>query len=119
MKRLILLFAFLGLLGLVAFANPVTADEHETPLPPHPHMLLQKATVVFGAEGPQVSYKRCVDLAANQAVPLHAHHEKVHFGTTGVSFMGGESGHIVIPTAPFPGVPWGNCAGFALFFPPG
>ena len=109
MKRSGSIFAILGLimlLVLVAVAIPVEADDH---IPPHPHMLLQKVEIVFDENGPHLAgFKRCVDLASNQALPLNAHHEHIHTGTTGVSFYGdGESGHVVFPGAPL--TPFENC----------
>jgi hypothetical protein len=102
MKRSGSIFAILGLimlLVLVAVAIPVEADDH---IPPHPHMLLQKVEIVFDENGPHLAgFKRCVDLASNQALPLNAHHEHIHTGTTGISFGGDfESGHVVFPGAP-------------------
>ena len=125
MKRSGSIFAILGLimlLVLVAVAIPVEADNH-IEIEPHPHMLLQKVEIVFGENGPQLAgFKRCVDLASNQALPLNAHHEHIHTGTTGVSFGGGESGHVVVPAAPL--LPfWNNCedllASLPFSFPSG
>ena len=118
MKRSGLILALLGLLVLVAVAIPVTAQEH---LDPHPHMLLQRPEIGLINDVPHlVGVRQCVDLANNHAVPLHAHHEHIHFGDTGVSF-GGESGHAVIPAAFFPTendpLPWGNCEEFEAFLP--
>lgn len=116
MKRLTIAVA---LLALAAVALPVTAQEQ---FQRHPHMLLQRPVIglVEGAAH-LVGYRACVDLAGNHAVPLHAHHEHLHFGDSGVSF-GGESGHVVIPAAPFPApfddpVPWRDCEDFAAFLP--
>lgn len=108
------------LLGLVAVAVPVLAQE-EPQFDPHPHMLVQRPEIgVIEGVPHLVGYRKCVDLAGNKAVPLHAHHEHLHFGDSGVSFDG-QSGHVVIPAAPFPSpfgsVPWSNCADFATFLP--
>lgn len=116
MRRLSLVLA---LLGLVAITVPVIAQEE---FDRHPHMLLQRPEVGLIDGVPHlVGYRKCVDLAGNRTVPLHAHHEHLHFGDSGVSFDG-ESGHVVIPAAPFPSpfedpVPWGNCAEFATLLP--
>jgi hypothetical protein len=124
MRRFGFMFALLGLLGLlglVAAANPATAQE-EPVFDLHPHMLLQRPEIGLINGVPHlVGVRSCVDLAGNQSVPLHAHHERVHFGATGVSF-GGESGHIVVPTAPFPSpfadpLPWSNCDDFESLLP--
>lgn len=117
MRRLGVIIA---LLGLVAIAVPVMADEHE--FDRHPHLLLQRPEIGLIDGVPHlVGFRKCVDLAGNRTVPLHAHHEHLHFGSSGVSFDG-QSGHVVIPAAPFPSpffdpVPWGNCAEFTALLP--
>jgi len=114
-----LIFALLGLIGIVALGNPASAQE-EFDL--HPHMLLQRPEFGMIDEVPHlVGVRMCVDLAGNQSVPNHAHHERLHFGDSGVSFDG-QSGHVVIPAAPFPSpffdpVPWSNCEEFLTFLP--
>jgi hypothetical protein len=122
MKRLGLIFALLGLLGLSGLAvvgSPASAQE-EFDL--HPHMLLQRPEIGMIDGVPHlVGVRKCVDLAGNQTVPNHAHHEQLHFGDSGVSF-GGQSGHVVIPAAPFPSpfadpLPWSNCEEFLAFLP--
>ena len=122
MKRSgLLLLALLGVLVLVAFAIPVMADEHDT-IEPHPHMLLQRPEFGLIDGAPHlVGVRKCVDLANNQSVPLHAHHERLHFGDAGVSF-GGQSGHAVLVAGYFPNenfpLPWGNnCEEFEAFLP--
>lgn len=118
MRRLGVIVA---LLGLVAIAVPVMADEHPE-FDRHPHLLLQRPEIgLIGGVPHLVGLRKCVDLADNRTVPLHAHHEHLHFGSSGVSFDG-ESGHVVIPAAPFPSpffdpVPWGNCAEFTALLP--
>jgi hypothetical protein len=112
---LLVLFGLVGLLALVAVASPATAQE-EPVFDLHPHLLIQRPEFVDGV----LQYRSCVELAAGHAVPLHAHHEHLHFGSSGVSF-GGASGHAVIPAAPFPSpfgppVEWSNCEEFAAFF---
>lgn len=115
MRRLAVVLA---LLGLGAIAVPVIAQEFDR----HPHMLLQRPEVGLIDGVPHlVGFRKCVDLAGNETVPLHAHHEQLHFGDSGVSFDG-QSGHVVIPAAPFPSpfsdpVPWSNCEEFASFLP--
>jgi hypothetical protein len=102
----------LVLLGLVLGAAPVIAQE----FPEHPHMLLQRPEVDLIDGVPHlVGVRKCVDLAGNRAVPLHAHHDRLHFGSSGVSF-GGPSGHVVIPTAPL--APWNDCEDFVENFLP-
>ena len=81
-------------------------------IPPHGHMLIQG--VKFGPEG--VTYRKCVDLANNQVLPLHVHHEKVHFGRAGEALRT-NAGHFVVPTTPFSDIE--DCAHLAeLFGPP-
>ncbi len=62
-------------LGLLMAAVPLLAQDFE----PHPHAL------VLGVEidefGEPTSFRKCVDLAANEALPLNAQHQHVHFGT--------------------------------------
>lgn len=124
MKRLMMLIAALG---LVAVAIPVTAQEEEPEFDRHPHMMLQEPELAE-VDGVLhlVGYRKCVDLANNETVPLHAHHERLHFGDSGVSLnfetFESQSGNVVIPAAPFPepffpAVPWNNCEDFATFLP--
>lgn len=104
----------LVLLGLVLGAAPAMAEE-EPQFDPHAHMLLQRPEIGFIDGVPHlVGVRKCVDLAGNRAVPLHAHHDRLHFGSSGVSF-GGPSGHVVIPTAPL--TPWNDCEQFLTFLP--
>ncbi len=80
--------------------------------PPHGHMLL------LGVEGtPEAfTYRKCVDLANNQALPLHAHHATLHRGTAGEALFA-YAGHVAVPTAPL--TPIRDCAHLAeLFGPP-
>ncbi len=118
MRRL-LLFALIMALVMLAGAA-ATAEEHDGDhggLPEHPHVLVLGA-VLDGPPGPGVSlidYRKCVDLAANRALPLGSHHHNVHFGTAGQQlFM--HAGNLVGPTAPFPGAPWSDCDSLIAFF---
>ncbi len=108
MKRTITLFAALALMmGLFVGVAGVNAEP-----PPHGHMLI--LGLEFGPEGP--TYRKCVDLANNQALPLHAHHEALHIGKGGEQLFV-NAGHLVVPTAPF--IPIRDCAHLAeLFGPP-
>ena len=102
-----LLTALALMLGV--FAGVASADEE---IPPHGHMLLQ------GVEGtPEgFTYRKCVDLAHNQALPLHAHHATLHTGTAGEALFA-NAGHVAFPTAPI--TPVRDCAHLAeLFGPP-
>ena len=70
--------------------------------------------VEFGPTGP--TYRKCVDLANNWALPWNAHHEHVHTGKAGEALRD-KAGHVPIPTAPFS--PIRDCAHLAeLFGPP-
>jgi hypothetical protein len=108
MKKLITAFAGLALaMGL--FAGVAGASNH---LPLHGHMLVQG--LEFGPGG--VTYEKCVDLANNQALTLHAHHEAMHVGPAGYALFT-HAGHFVVPAAPFS--PVRDCAHLAeLFGPP-
>ena len=100
--------------GSVAVVATASADEHE-PFPEHGHMLLLDATLEFVDDEPVVTYGKCRDLAAGQALGLNAHHEHLHFGRAGEAQR--TAGNVVVPTAPFFDLPWTNCAEFATFFP--
>jgi hypothetical protein len=39
----------------------------------------------------------------------------VHFGTAGEALFD-RAGHVVVPTAPFPEIPWSNCEELIAFF---
>lgn len=116
MRRLGLLVVLLAVVGIAVLAvgpGPVAAEEHE--IPPHPHMLVQRPEFGLIDGVPHlVGIRRCVPLANNRAVPLHSHHDRLHFGDAGVSF-GGEAGHAVVSTAPF--APWSDCAEFEALIP--
>ncbi len=118
MRRLGVIIA---LLGLVVLAVPAIAEEHPE-FDRHPHLLLQRPEIGLIDGVPHlVGVRKCVDLAGNRKVPLHAHHEHLHFGASGVSFDGA-SGHVVIPAAPFPApfgdpVPWEDCEEFTALLP--
>ena len=113
MKRLGLLIALLvvGIVAIAFVALPTRAQE----IPPHGHILILSPEVGLIDGVPHlVGIKKCVDLAANQALPLKSHHEHIHFGDTGVSF-GGEAGHAVAPTAPYG--PWAHSPAFEATIP--
>ena len=108
MRRTITLLATLALM-LGVFVGAASANGGP---PPHGHMLI--LGIEFGPGG--VTYEKCVDLANNQALPLHAHHEALHIGKGGEQLFV-NAGHLVVPTAPF--IPIRDCAHLAeLFGPP-
>ena len=104
-KSLSVIAAVLAVLLLTA--GTAAGDEHgdeETPL--HPHAL------IIGAGGDEISgftAVGCVDLAANQSVPLHAHHDHIHTGAAGAALFY-HTDHFAVPLAPFPfAPPAANC----------
>lgn len=100
-------------LMVMALAVPAIGDEH---IPPHGHLMLVRAE--FEGEGPSTiihSYARCVDLAANQALRLNAHHDHVHFGTAGQALR--TAGQLIVPAEPFG--PFADCADLEESEPPG
>lgn len=113
MRGLSLVVVVVGMLVVVTAAS---AQEPE--FEPHPHMLV--LGVELDESGEPVGFRKCVDLAGGQALPLTAHHQNVHFGTAGeVLFT--KAGHVVVPGAPFPApfeepVPWSNCEELIDFF---
>lgn len=112
-KRLVV-FVLMALLSLLVSGVAASGDE-EPEFPEHAHVLLLNAEIDF--VNFSVTYDKCVDLASNNQLKLLAHHEHLHFGSSGVSF-GGESGHVVVPARGFPELPWEDCASLALIFPP-
>ena len=109
MRRIALALAAGGL-AAAALVTPAQADEH---LPEHPHLLLLGAD--FSDAG--VTFRKCVDLAGGQALPLHVHHEHLHVGKTGQALRE-HAGHLVIPAAPFPSpfITWRDCQEFERLF---
>lgn len=113
-RRIVLLISVLAV-GSLALVIPAAGQED---FEPHPHMLV--LGVEFDETGEPVAFKKCIDLAANQALPLTAHHEHMHFGTAGVALFD-NAGHVAVPGAPFPApfedpVPWSNCEELIDFF---
>jgi hypothetical protein len=98
-------------LGLTA-GTSAWAEGGEPP-PPHGHILV--LGLQFDEEENLVGYRKCIDLANNRALPLHAHHRALHTGRGGEALWA--AGHGVAPTAPlWPGLE--NCASFAEMFGP-
>ena len=112
MRRLSILVC---VLSLMAMATPALAQEPE--FEPHPHMLV--LGLELDASEEPVGFRKCVDLAANEALPLNAQHQHVHFGTAGEHLFT-NAGHAVVPGAPFPEpeepLPWSNCEELIDFF---
>jgi hypothetical protein len=93
------------------------AQADETPGPPEEHGHMLVLGLQFGDGGPfgpggPVGYRKCVDVAAGKALPLHAHHGGLHAGRAGDALR--NAGHFPVPTAPL--TPFENCADLAIFF---
>lgn len=104
----VVLAALIATMGMISLA---AAED----IPPHGHVRLLHA--VYTGSGPSTvleSYQRCVDLANGQHLPLHAHHDHLHFGRAGQAQR--DAGHLVVPTAPFG--PIDNCAQLEAMLPP-
>lgn len=115
MRRTTVLLTVL-LLALGTTAGAASAGNHEEhELPRHPHVKLLH--VELTEDG--VTYERCVDLAANQKLPLDAHHHSLHMGTAGHALFE-NAGHLVVPMKPFPFLPfdWEECADLPEVLPP-
>jgi hypothetical protein len=119
MKRRLRSIVVAGAVGgtLIGAAAAAPASAQEPEFDPHPHMLV--LGLELDAAGNPIGFRKCVDLAANQALPLNAHHQNVHFGTAG-EMLFEKAGHVVVPGAPFPTreepVPWSNCEELIDFF---
>lgn len=118
MRRSMVFVLFAALTLLVA-GSVATAEDHDHEFPEHPHILVLDAELSPpGPPGPDtvlVGFRKCIDLAANQALPLGSQHHNVHFGTAG-QMLFTHAGHVVAPTVPFPDVPWEDCESFADFW---
>ena len=108
MKRIVALLSA-TLLGVALLAIPATAQ------PEHPHALVLHPEVeVIDGVPTLVGFHRCVDLAANRALPHVAHHNTIHTGTAG-EMLFDKAGHAVVPLAPLTG--WEDCADFEAALP--
>jgi hypothetical protein len=102
-----------GVLAGPTSAAGTPGGPHQAPgPPPHPHMLLIHPEVGMVDGGPAlVGFRRCVDLAAGDPVPNHAHHAHLHdrAGAANRALTG--AGHAVVPGSPLTG--WTSCADLA------
>lgn len=119
MKRALLLLPVAVALVVGPLTAPAAAHPDDGELVPHPHVLLLGVQVDATGEN-LVSARRCIDLGANQALPLTAHHHALHFGKGGEKLFE-NAGHVVVPVAPFPTpfappLPWTDCASLLEFF---
>ena len=115
MRRMTALLAAI-IMALAMMTLSAGADEH---IPEHGHMLVQRPEIGIVTIDDvdfiaAVGARKCVDLAAGQALHLGAHHERVHFGTAG-QMLDTKAGHAVVPTAPFS--PWDDCAALEAALP--
>jgi hypothetical protein len=112
MKRVSILAVASALLA-VTVVGPSVAEEQE--LPDHPHMLVLDIELgaVDGAFG-VLGWRKCVDLAAGRAVPLHAHHAHLHVGPVN-DVLFEHAGHAVVGGAPLSD--WEGCAGLEAALP--
>lgn len=117
MRRLIALIGSLALLTVLMVGTALGSPDHDTgPLEEHPHALVL-GVEVDESDNP-ISVRKCVDLAANQPIPVNAHHVHVHAGQAGEALS--QNGNFVIPLAPFPepfapGLPWSDCDSLLAF----
>lgn len=110
----VLFAAAIMVLGMMSLS--AVADEH---IPEHGHMLVQRPEIgIVTIDGVDfvaaIGFRKCVDLAAGQALHLGAHHERVHFGTAG-AMLEAKADHVVVPTAPFS--PYADCAALEAALP--
>ena len=110
MRKLLLLIATAVILGVGAVVGSSLA---QSSLPEHPHLLVIGFEI---EEGFVVSFRNCVELAGGQALKLKTQHAHVHFGTANLALQQ-KAGNAVVPTAPFPFVPWSNCAELESYLP--
>jgi hypothetical protein len=106
-KRTVVFLAMAGLLFGLQAAPAASAGE----VPPHGHMLV--LGLEFDEHGEPVAFRKCVDLAGGQAVPLRAHHAHIHVGKAG-EMLRTKAGNFVVPTAPL--TPFNNCADLVAAF---
>ena len=111
-----------SLLAAVALLVAALGGTAQADLPEHGHVMLVGVEVIPGSFPPvPSSVRNCVDLAANQPLPLHVQHAHMHVGTVNEVFAA-HTKNVVIPVAPFPDpfgpgeVPWSDCASLLDFF---
>ena len=103
MKRFAALTSMVAL--IMGFGLALAMDHGDGPPVEHGHVLV--LGLQFDGDG-NPSIRKCVDLANGRALRNNAHHDNLHTGRAGEAVAG--AGHLVIPTAPLPGVRWSNCA---------
>lgn len=118
MKRLTAVLTTM-LFAVALLAGPAAADQHDHDVPEHPHAMLIDFELIDDGGTPLdpfddvVDFHRCIDLAANQSLPLQAHHHHIHTGTAGAgdpSVGLTAAGHFVMPLQPYGPFPFEDCA---------
>lgn len=102
--RKVLIIGVTAVVALLLSAGTAAGDEHDhEEVPLHPHAL------VIGAGGDEqtgFTAVNCIDLAANQSLPLNAHHDHIHTGAAGAA-LNSHTSNFAIPLAPL--TPWADC----------
>ncbi len=101
-SKKLLIIGVVAIATLLLSGGTAAAEEHEE-VPLHPHAL------VVGLGGDEVSgftVVNCVDLAANKALRLNAHHNHIHTGAAGEA-LNSHTTNFAVPLAPL--TPWANC----------
>lgn len=93
-----------GLITATVMLTAQPAMAHDDGPPPHGHMLI--LGLELDERGSPTGFRKCVDIAANRPVPLHAHHAGLHTGRAGTALQ--EAGHYTLATAPLDD--WDDCA---------
>ena len=110
MKKLVALLVTLMFVGGFAWVGAGMAQGGP---PVHPHMLV--LGLELDGDGEPVGFRKCVDLAAGQALPLNAHHAHAHTGRAG-NALATRAGHFVVPGSPL--TEWENCSDLMADFAP-
>lgn len=108
-KKMLAVVPAVAALVLGPLAGTATADgDGGGGLPRHGHMLV--LGVQYDETGEPSGYRKCVDLAGGNWLPLKAHHSSVHTGNAGMA-LSEKAGHMAVPTAPLS--PIRDCAHLA------
>lgn len=103
MRKTALILATAASLALPLAGVGVAWGDESEDVPVHGHMLV--LGLEFGEDG-RPTFRKCIDVAAGKALPLHVHHGGLHAGTAGDALR--EAGHFPVPT--FPLTDWRGCA---------
>lgn len=118
MKRLMGMLVSFGLLVALTAIPAAGTPDHDSPFAEHGHVLVLGVVLDETGQVP-ISVRKCVDLANNQALPIHAHHVHMHFGQAGNALS--QNNSFVVPVAPFPApfdepVSWTDCESLLAAF---